>query len=155
MKLFLDVLIHTREVTVFFLCIGIIYFQSLHLIYLTVGAVLSQIVAKTLKHIIKQPRPDTNVPNKRKSYGMPSSHSQAMGFFSGYFHQLVLFVAPQKLFGLSPSIFALLLDLATISVVWSRVYLGHHTAAQVLSGVSLGALCSIGWFHIWQAYFDM
>jgi membrane-associated phospholipid phosphatase len=48
-------------------------------LYYTICALSSSIVGKILKKTIKQPRPTLS---KEKGYGMPSSHTLAISFFS-------------------------------------------------------------------------
>ncbi|CAO3668379.1 unnamed protein product [Rhizopus stolonifer] len=147
--------LQTRYVTITGVLLAILYFRSFHLIYFTCGAIFTTIEAKILKHIIKQPRPDSNRLRNKTTYGMPSSHSQAISFFATYFQQVALFLSPKSMFGIPPNVFALLLDLFSFSVIWSRVYLGHHTKSQVFVGTALGIVSALGWFRLWQAYFQV
>jgi dolichyldiphosphatase len=47
--------------------------------YYVVGGIVNSIISKVLKSIIKQPRP---VEANKEGYGMPSSHAQALFYFS-------------------------------------------------------------------------
>lgn len=94
-----------------------------------------------------------------KGYGMPSSHSQFVTFFS---ISLSLFLLLRHM--PSPSIThspislseRLLLSfvacLCAAAVVVSRVYLNYHTLKQVLAGCAAGAFSAIAWFLL-TAYF--
>ncbi|KAG1173424.1 hypothetical protein G6F70_003217 [Rhizopus microsporus] len=159
MKMLLYVLAYTREITIASVSLAILYFRSFHLIYFVIGAILTTLEAKVLKHIIKQPRPDSYklVSKKKTSYGMPSSHSQAMSFFAAYFQLVTMSsILPEhfRLFGLSASVLAALLSTFSLGVIWSRVQLGHHTVSQVMAGTILGTLSALVWFRLWQAYFS-
>ena len=88
-----------------------------------------------------------------KGYGMPSSHSQFVAFFS---LSLSLFLllrhSPSPPTSYSPTTMtqrALLSILACFcagTVAASRVYLSYHTPRQVLAGVAAGAISAIAWF---------
>lgn len=129
------------------------------MIYFTVGAILTTLVAKLLKSIIKQPRPDPYrlFDKKRTTYGMPSSHSQAISFFATYFQQVTmssLLPINFRILGVPPNVLASLLNLFSFGVIWSRVYLGHHTKSQVFVGTAMGILSALVWFRFWQCYFQ-
>jgi len=116
------------------------------------GHVVNDIVNNIVKKIIKQPRPynyfgDSFQQNTiRSGYGMPSAHSQFMGFFAMYVG-LRLFVfwetsSRNKHAGLCALVGAALL------VAWSRVYLGYHSVSQVSVGLSLGAALASVYFIV-------
>ncbi|KAG5450245.1 Dolichyldiphosphatase 1 [Clonorchis sinensis] len=63
--------------------------RDLHTICLFGGVLFDEAINAALKRILKHPRPDTPYENKLRTYGMPSNHSQFMGFFCTY---SVLFV---------------------------------------------------------------
>ena len=99
---------------------------------------------------------------------MPSTHSTSISFFGTYLFALIL-LAPDSIRGVHPA-FSHLLPFAraheplppfvawplavtilvgAVSVCWSRIYLGHHTVAQVCAGASLGTLCSAVALALW------
>ncbi|KAI9314918.1 PAP2 superfamily-domain-containing protein [Dichotomocladium elegans] len=134
--------------------IVLICFTSVHLIYFFVGAVLSGLTAKMLKRVIRQPRPKTMLRQRKiPSYGMPSSHSLVMAFFSMYCH-LSLSLPTSSSVNRSSLLLLLLvktvLYTATALVVWSRVYLGYHSLSQVSVGCLVGVTMAYGWHLLWQ-----
>ncbi|RMZ79101.1 hypothetical protein DV738_g3478, partial [Chaetothyriales sp. CBS 135597] len=105
-----------------------------------------------LKRLIREQRPKQIV---GKGYGMPSSHSQFVAFFSVY---LTLFLLLRHQTSLvtskSPSTFiqragvSLLSLVCALSVAVSRVYLSYHTPRQVWVGLAAGAFCGVAWFVV-------
>lgn len=109
-----------------------------------------------LKRILKEERPKQM---HGKGYGMPSSHSQFVAFFSVSLTLFLLFRhVPKKP---SPSHTPLSLTarvglsgLAIGSaglVAWSRIYLSYHTEKQVLVGLTAGTLSAVVWFLVTTA----
>ncbi|KAI8384225.1 PAP2 superfamily-domain-containing protein [Radiomyces spectabilis] len=134
-----------------FLTLG--YVRSFHVAYFTIGAVFTAVLAKILKHIVRQPRPQGSNKRSKKSwssaYGMPSSHSQAIAFFTVYIH---LLITTSTAFTY-PVVTWLCLGCAhtfAFAVIWSRVRLRHHTPAQVLVGTLLGISMAYIWFTLWD-----
>lgn len=110
------------------------------------GHLIGELINKIVKHIVKQPRPDFHKDFGTSSYGltygMPSAHSQFMGFFAAYFMCSVWYRVPLRK---SPRIFTnLVLCTAALLVAFSRVYLLYHSVQQVLVGLMIGA--TIGMF---------
>jgi len=88
-----------------------------------------------------------------KGYGMPSSHSQFVAFFSLSLTLWLLFRhVPTASTSYSPSTFLerLLLSLCACAgagaVAASRVYLNYHTPKQVLVGATAGGIFAVVWF---------
>lgn len=88
-----------------------------------------------------------------KGYGMPSSHSQFVTFFSLSLSLFLLFrhvPSPSTTHTpISLSERALLSSVACLcaaAVVTSRVYLNYHTPRQVLVGCAAGAVFAVVWF---------
>lgn len=115
------------------------------------GHLVGEIINKVVKKLIKQPRPDFHkdfgLGSHSLTYGMPSAHSQFMGFFAAYFICVFLFkmdhfTYAQKLTGI-----CILLG-AGVLVAFSRVYLLYHTAQQVMVGVMFGALLGLIYFGV-------
>jgi len=92
-----------------------------------------------------------------KGYGMPSSHSQFVAFFSTY---LTLFLLlrhnphshPFQSSTHVPTPYWQRLALALLSIVCagavaqSRLYLNYHTQRQVYAGIAAGVACAVAWF---------
>ena len=88
-----------------------------------------------------------------KGYGMPSSHSQFVAFFSVSLSLFLLFRhVPTTSTSYSPSTFqerlfiSLLACMGAGTVAASRVYLNYHTPKQVWVGVAAGAIFAVVWF---------
>ncbi|QEU61989.1 Cax4 [Kluyveromyces lactis] len=117
--------------------------REIEAVILAGGHVVNDIANNIIKNIIKETRPidfgSFQKDSVRSGYGMPSAHSQFMGFFTMYIGLRIWC----QWGGLNKShkilaSFGLLL--ASSGVVVSRVYLGYHSVKQVLVGVSIGAL---------------
>lgn len=90
-----------------------------------------------------------------KGYGMPSSHSQFVAFFS---ISLSLFLllrhVPSRATTYSPSSFlersllSIVACLCAAAVVVSRVYLNYHTTKQVMVGCVAGTFSALAWFAV-------
>lgn len=110
-----------------------------------------------LKRLIKEERPRQI---HGKGYGMPSSHSQFVAFWSV---SLTLFLLvrhnpPKFLRGRAQSSIHRpwsLLERVVVSLgamviaaatAWSRVYLNYHTPKQVLIGCGAGVMSALVWF---------
>ncbi|KAI8910161.1 hypothetical protein EDD86DRAFT_246554 [Gorgonomyces haynaldii] len=91
--------------------------QSLFVYWSIIGGIVTAILCKIIKKIIRQPRPSQ--PDSLD--GMPSSHSMVSGYFftilSLRFHKLLGFVG--------------------LAVPVSRVLTGHHTVQQTMVGYLL------------------
>ena len=81
-----------------------------------------------------------------KGYGMPSSHSQFMGFVAVY---AALWFRKQRMksdFDKSFDIRPLLVPLISVAVCLSRTHLAYHTIEQVLVGCGVGSVFGAIWF---------
>ncbi|XP_058110221.1 lipid phosphate phosphatase gamma [Magnolia sinica] len=123
-----------------------IFRRELQAMFFALGLILSQFLNEFIKTSVQQSRPDTCAALEMcDSHGWPSSHSQYMFFFATYFTLLTLKgivspVRPHSLFvPLLPWPFAFL-------TMYSRVYLGYHTVAQVFAGAGLGLVLGALWF---------
>ncbi|CAH1785914.1 unnamed protein product, partial [Owenia fusiformis] len=134
----------------------IIFRRDLHTICYLAGIVSNEGVNWLLKHTIKEARPSKDKRILYTEYGMPSSHSQFMWFFTSY---LILFVLVRiyknsslfdELWKYAVSALALV---ASTAVCYSRVYLGYHTIRQVLWGGVTGSTLGIFWFIMVQFVF--
>ncbi|ERM99332.1 hypothetical protein AMTRI_Chr08g205910 [Amborella trichopoda] len=125
-----------------------IFRRELQAMFFALGLLISQFLNELVKTSVQQSRPETcAVLEMCDSHGWPSSHSQYMFFFATYFTLLVrrgLGVsgrAERLLVGLIPWPLAFL-------TMYSRVYLGYHTVAQVFAGAALGAALGVVWFLV-------
>ncbi|ORX70842.1 hypothetical protein DL89DRAFT_266955 [Linderina pennispora] len=69
--------------------IALLYYHNATMVHLALGAVLCAILSKLLKLVIRQKRP-TRYNHGKKSYGMPSSHSSAVMYFSTVLSRMLL-----------------------------------------------------------------
>ncbi|CAI0446804.1 unnamed protein product [Linum tenue] len=126
-----------------------IFRRELQAMFFAVGLLISQFVNEVVKTTVQQARPVTcELLEMCDSHGWPSSHSQYMFFFATYFTLLML-----KGIGLAQTIrnkgfaFSLAWSMAVLTM-YSRVYLGYHTVAQVFAGASLGLVLGGTWFWV-------
>ncbi|XBW38307.1 hypothetical protein QEN19_003896 [Hanseniaspora menglaensis] len=135
--------------------------RELEACILAAGHVVNDIVNNIVKNIIKEERPvelfgddkSFQKNSNRSGYGMPSAHSQFMGFLTGYMVLRILFFwrfdktfkgLMCKYIGLS------LLIGSTLLVAFSRVYLQYHSLKQVSVGVALGLFLGSSYFVVIQ-----
>eukprot|EP00106_Octopus_bimaculoides_P016015 XP_014783457.1 PREDICTED: dolichyldiphosphatase 1-like [Octopus bimaculoides] len=128
----------------------IIIRRDLHTASYFGGIVLNGAISIALKHIIKDRRPPPS-PNQIHIgiYGMPSSHSQFMGFFNTYLILFLLFRLYRNYNWIDDSwkiVVSCLTCIVTVLVCISRVYLGYHFVSQVLCGALLGMILGAAWF---------
>lgn len=129
--------------------ITVLYLRSLHVVFFTAGAICCAITAQILKRLLRQPRPMST----KKSYGMPSSHSQVIAFFTTYIYCTVLHSSSSSSMGwLERALVLAAAGISGVSVIWSRVQLGHHTPAQVMVGATIGSVMAYGWYAVWTSY---
>ncbi|KAL5995589.1 hypothetical protein ACLOJK_025653 [Asimina triloba] len=131
-----------------------IFRRELQAMFFALGLLISQFMNEFIKTSVQQSRPDTCAALEMcDSHGWPSSHSQYMFFFSVYFTLLTLrsgagIVASRAhtlVVGFLPWSF-------TILTMYSRVYLGYHTVAQVFAGAALGLVLGMLWFVVVNSY---
>ncbi|XP_068925516.1 dolichyldiphosphatase 1 isoform X2 [Petaurus breviceps papuanus] len=134
----------------------IIFKRELHTISFLGGLALNEGVNWLIKNIIREPRPcgDTHSVVNTK-YGMPSSHSQFMWFFSVYsFLFLYLRMHQTNNARFLDLLWRHVLSLGLVTVAflvsYSRVYLLYHTWSQVLYGGVAGSIMAVAWFVFTQ-----
>ncbi|KAJ1890285.1 hypothetical protein LPJ81_005964, partial [Coemansia sp. IMI 209127] len=111
-------------------------------ILLLAGQLTNETFNLVLKVIIQQERPNLHLGD---GYGMPSSHSQFMTFFVVYtVVYLETHISTNEIHKRAVQAGAIALGLL---VMISRIYLGYHTALQVVAGGLIG-VCS-GCFWLW------
>ncbi|KAH3903044.1 dolichyldiphosphatase SCDLUD_000654 [Saccharomycodes ludwigii] len=117
------------------------------------GHVLNDILNNIIKNIVKQPRPHNLLHDSfqtntilRSGYGMPSAHSQFMGFLSMYLIlKLYCYWDTPKL---NKIIGSITIVITSLLVAASRVYLQYHSIEQVLMGLVLGASLASFYFIV-------
>ncbi|XP_059608815.1 dolichyldiphosphatase 1-like [Phlebotomus argentipes] len=130
----------------------ILFRRDLHTISFFLGMLLNEFFNKILKHTIQEPRPVLRE-HPYTEYGMPSSHSQFMCFFSTYVLLFVL-IRLHHMNNNAPLERAMrILVLAacwitTALVCYGRIYLQYHTAAQVYVGAAVGICTGALWFTV-------
>lgn len=111
------------------------------------GQILCEFSNHIIKKILKQPRPWTPVLNMPlESHGMPSAHSQFMGYLVGYTLVELYFTQYRALRERVGH--AVVVILLAASVAYSRYYLWYHSAPQVLVGLAVGALFGSTWYLV-------
>ncbi|KAH7439335.1 hypothetical protein KP509_04G056700 [Ceratopteris richardii] len=116
--------------------------------FFALGLLIAQFFSEFVKTAVKQSRPLTcEALEMCDSHGWPSSHSVYMSFFSIYFtllaaRRLTFSTHLGKVFMMSISWpFA-------VVVMYSRIYLGYHSPAQVAAGCCLGLILGSVWYLI-------
>ena len=108
-----------------------IFRGELQAIFFSLGIIISYFINELINKSIQQARHDTCVALEMcDSHGCPSSHSQYMAFVDVYLSLLV-----SKGIGISNKwskiVTVSLTWLFTVLAMYSRVYLGYHTMAQL------------------------
>lgn len=130
----------------------ILFRRDLHTITFFFGTLFNEALNYFLKHTICEQRPIIRN-NVFVEYGMPSSHSQFVWFFTTYVVYFVfirlhhmnnnnIIETMSKILILSTSFIMSLL------VSFSRVYLQYHTFSQVFWGAVAGATFATFWFAL-------
>ncbi|KAK7267641.1 hypothetical protein RIF29_20319 [Crotalaria pallida] len=118
-----------------------IFRRELQGIFFALGLILSQFINEIIKTSVQQARPATcALLEMCDSHGWPSSHCQYMFFFSTYLTFLLFSRRHLFLHSLTWS--------TAFLTMYSRVYLGYHTVAQVLAGTALGVFLGAAWFWV-------
>ncbi|KAG7028007.1 Lipid phosphate phosphatase gamma, partial [Cucurbita argyrosperma subsp. argyrosperma] len=125
-----------------------IFRRELQGMFFALGLLISQFINEFIKTSVQQARPETcALLEMCDSHGWPSSHSQYMFFFAIYFTLL-----SYKGIGLwgteSKWIMNLLAWSLALLTMYSRVYLGYHSVAQVFAGATLGMFLGALWFWV-------
>eukprot|EP01018_Ginkgo_biloba_P022325 Gb_14798 [translate_table: standard] len=123
-----------------------IFRRELQAMAFALGMLMSEFFNQLIKKSVQQSRPETCLALEMcDSHGWPSSHSQFMMFFAVYCTFLVY-----KRLGFSSKtskmIVATLPWPFALLTMYSRVYLGYHTAGQVFAGGCLGLFLGALWF---------
>lgn len=126
----------------------LLFRRELQAIFFAIGLLLSQILNELVKISVQQSRPETcALLEACDSHGWPSSHSQYMFFFATYFTLLAFRgLGTSSRFG--KLFLASLPWPSAILTLYSRVYLGYHSVAQVFAGATLGLVLGLLWFWV-------
>lgn len=130
-----------------------IFRRELQGMFFALGLLISQFVNEFIKTSVQQARPETcALLEMCDSHGWPSSHSQYMFFYAMYFTLLTfkgagIWETTQKVL-----VNSLHWSLALMTM-YSRVYLGYHTVAQVFAGAALGIVLGAVWY--WVVYYGL
>jgi dolichyldiphosphatase len=129
--------------------------RDIHIIHILMGQVMNEGLNLIFKFYWRELRPN----NKRKDYGMPSSHAQFMGYILAYLIALLRYhvrftegssrslpISEKVLKGIC---FTMLISVSFL-VIFGRVYLNYHTPSQVLVGFICGTMMGNLWFYIYQ-----
>uniref|UniRef100_A0A803JH92 Dolichyldiphosphatase n=1 Tax=Xenopus tropicalis TaxID=8364 RepID=A0A803JH92_XENTR len=134
----------------------IIFKRELHTISFLLGLVVNEGVNWSIKNIVREPRPcEGTHATVTTEYGLPSSHSQFMWFFSVYSFLFLYLRMHQTnnarfLDLLWRHVLSLCLLTVAFLVSYSRVYLVYHSWSQVVYGGVTGSVLAIAWFVITQ-----
>ncbi|KAJ8753973.1 hypothetical protein K2173_001871 [Erythroxylum novogranatense] len=125
-----------------------IFRRELQGLFFAVGLLISQFISEVIKTSVQQARPATcALLEMCDSHGWPSSHSQYMFFFATYVTLLTI-----KGLGFREFTKKWVANLVTWSLavltMYSRVYLGYHSVAQVYAGATLGIVLGSSWFWV-------
>ncbi len=113
------------------------------------GQVVNDLISTLLKQKIRFARPIKGQIFKKDGhlvYGMPSSHSQFIMFFSTYMILKMSYQWPyhiERIYKIG-AITSLLLGIGLI--IYSRLFFSYHTIDQVVVGCFLGTFLSCGYF---------
>lgn len=116
------------------------------------GQVANEIFNNIIKNIIKQPRPASfgeSFQNGtiRSGYGMPSAHSQFMGFC--FIYTSLRFSLRWKGINAFQRVIGIVtMGCLAFAVCFSRVYLKYHSVEQVVVGVSVGLVTGSSYYLI-------
>ncbi|KAK7095452.1 dolichyldiphosphatase 1-like [Littorina saxatilis] len=131
----------------------IIFRRDLHTMCFFLGLLCNECLNWFLKHLIREARPRRGRQNLYTEFGMPSSHSQFIWFFTTY---LIFFIwiRVHRNYNFLDDLWKILVCvgggcLATV-VTYSRVYLEYHTFSQVLWGAVVGVTAGSLWFGLIQ-----
>lgn len=126
-----------------------IFRRELQGMFFALGLIVSQFINELIKRSVEQARPETcALLEMCDSHGWPSSHSQYMFFFAIYF-TLLTYKGIALWNGKNKWIVGHFLPWSlAVLTMYSRVYLGYHTVAQVFAGATLGIFLGALWFWV-------
>lgn len=126
--------------------------RELQSMFFALGLIISQAINEFIKTSVQQARPETcALLEMCDSHGWPSSHSQYMFFFAVYF-TLLTYKRFGILFRKQMWVVGLVIWPLAVLTMYSRVYLGYHTVAQVFAGAALGIFLGGAWFWVVNSF---
>ncbi|TDH66439.1 hypothetical protein CCR75_009163 [Bremia lactucae] len=136
--------------TLFPIFLMIVYFTAITLrrdldsISMLIGQLVSVVINKVVKKLINQPRP---IGAYMSGPGMPSAHSQFMGFFATY---SVVYTAKRlnERRHLEQWITICGVIFMAVLTCYSRIHLKYHSIDQVVVGAFFGILIGIFWYAL-------
>ncbi|EJF61727.1 PAP2-domain-containing protein [Dichomitus squalens LYAD-421 SS1] len=153
LPIWLYALDRTNRIVTSLTAVVVLYTRSAGVAYFAASAVLCSVTVKIIKRMVRQPRPYLIVRGKKKkSYGMPSTHSATITYFATYITLACAYLPIHPAFPSSPlmRIFPPLIVIPLASTIaWSRISLGHHTVFQVAAGVTCGLVYAPLMFRLW------
>lgn len=109
------------------------------------GQLFNLLLNKILKKLIDEPRPLDSL--DISDSGMPSNHSQFIGYFATFY--ILQFLFNSKILSIQyRCLYSFFLVILATLVCYSRYYLEYHTIAQVLVGVAIGSSVGVLWSMI-------
>ncbi|KAF1793049.1 hypothetical protein JG687_00010923 [Phytophthora cactorum] len=118
--------------------------RDLDSISMLVGQLVSVVSNKVLKKLINQPRPEGAY---MSGPGMPSAHSQFMGFFAAY---MVIYtwkrLNSRRRLEQWFTIFGVIMS--AVLTCYSRIHLNYHSIDQVVVGAAVGVLTGVVWYAL-------
>ncbi len=133
-----------------------VFVMDPHVLVFLVGMLANLAFNSGLKRLVGELRPIPTYrfdEHKFSPYGMPSSHSQFIAFFSVYLALYVLVELPHlgsRMETAGKTAFLAFLFALAFLVIYGRVYLIYHTFEQVCYGTALGVLLGFIWFWVTQ-----
>ncbi|KAL4115218.1 hypothetical protein PRIC2_013384 [Phytophthora ramorum] len=118
--------------------------RDLDSISMLVGQLVSVVFNKVLKKFINQPRPEGAY---MTGPGMPSAHSQFMGFFAAY---VVVYTWKRMNSRRRLEQWFTIFSVITMAVLtcYSRIHLNYHSTDQVVVGAVFGVLTGVVWYML-------
>lgn len=118
--------------------------RDIHHILLAVGGGFNAVISKVLKRLFRQQRPSATCAllGICEEYGLPSSHAQILSFSLAlvllWAYRLIIQSSTSKLERAVAALEVVTLTALTAVTGYARVYLGYHSAVQVVLGTAAG-----------------
>ncbi|CAO1631515.1 unnamed protein product [Sympodiomycopsis kandeliae] len=132
----------------------VLYRRELTFLNALVGQLGCEGVNWGLKRLIRQPRPHSDL---GKGYGMPSSHSQFLGFFCAFFLAHFYLHHPNKAVPTTLvntmrrfEHMCAMMGIVGITALtcYSRYHLAYHSPAQILVGLTIGLFIGFCYYYL-------
>ncbi|KAK8790281.1 hypothetical protein WA588_000443 [Blastocystis sp. NMH] len=130
-------------VFVVIICASVLVNRDMHSCFLLAEMLSCTALNQILKHIIKQERPG----GAQHTHGMPSDHAQFMSCLCVYL-TLWLYNRVHLSSFVQNQIAIVALWVTWGCVIYGRLYLGEHTVAQVIVGITVGCAYGLGWYSL-------